>query len=90
MIHLGQDFVYAHFLLHAFLWFVTLGSSTSSSGQKRTTSISSKYQRFDTSWEDWEPLDRRYLLEAAVEELKQVSFCVYVVRKCCTPIIKCI
>eukprot|EP01032_Pedospumella_encystans_P009875 gene9875-11589_t len=47
------------------------GSSTSSSGQKRTIAISSKYHRFDTSWEDWEPQERRYLLEAAVEELKQ-------------------
>eukprot|EP01032_Pedospumella_encystans_P014566 gene14566-16721_t len=47
------------------------GSSTSSSGQKRTVAISSKYHQFDTSWEDWEPQERRYLLEAAVEELKQ-------------------
>ena len=57
---------------HSSLWSFTSGSSTSSSGQKRTISISSKYQRFDTSWEDWEPQERRYLLEAAVEELKQV------------------
>ena len=73
---LDETIICSHISLYACLWSVTLGSSTCSSGQKRTIAISSKYHQFDTSWEDWEPQERRYLLEAAVEELKQVLFCV--------------
>ena len=59
----------------------TAGSSGRKfSPQGSSSSGSSNAYLFDTSWESWEGPDRQYLLEAAVEELKQVSvvkvFCV--------------